>query len=255
MAAQVHHLVRRRESDVDAANSLHPRANRRKTTGARVTNEENARIVPLFRDFEGEGVAGPSCPAPRPERDHALTRLLADLIAAVGAGDRDSFTELYRMTSHRVFGLAVRMTRNRATAEEITQEVYLQAWSLAARYDERMASPMGWLMMLTHRRTVDRLRAEHSAAGRELVYAQLHLGRDHDVVLEAVEQRLDESAVQNCLSTLTPLQRETIALAYYGGRTYSEVAEHLGTPVPTVKTRIRDGLKRLAACLTGGDLR
>ncbi|MEU0544639.1 ECF RNA polymerase sigma factor SigK [Nocardia sp. NPDC005978] len=220
-----------------------------------MSDDENAKVVPLFREAGDDPGAGPSCAAVRPGRDEDLIRRLTVLLAAVGGGDRDAFTELYRLTSHRVFGLAVRMTRNRATAEEIAQEVYLQAWSMAERYDERVSSPMGWLMMLTHRRTVDRIRAENSAAGREIAYGHLYLGRDHDAVSEAVEQRFEENAVLHCLETLTPLQRETIALAYYGGRTYAEVADHLGTPVPTVKTRIRDGLKRLAACLTGGDLR
>ncbi|SUA72736.1 Sigma-K factor [Nocardia otitidiscaviarum] len=220
-----------------------------------MTEDEHSTVVPLFRDLEQTAVAQPSCPADRPGRDRELAERLVGLLAAVGGGDRAAFTELYRLTSHRVYGLALRMLRNRSTAEEITQEVYLQAWSLAGRYDERMASPMGWLMMLTHRRAVDRIRMERSATGRESAYGHLHLGRDHDVVLEAVEQSLDEGAVRSCLETLTPLQRETLALAYYSGRTYSEVADHLDTPVPTVKTRIRDGLERLAACLTGGDLR
>lgn len=254
MVTHVHPVLRRRETDVDAANPVHPGRNWRNTAGASVMEEENSHVVPLLRDLGDESAAGPSCPVGAPERDEELTQRLTELVMAVGGGDRDAFTELYRLTSHRVFGLALRMSRNRATAEEVTQEVYLQAWSLAARYDERMSSPMGWLMMLAHRRSVDRIRVEHSAAGRDIAYGQLHLGRDHDVVLEAVEQRFDERAVQGCLATLTPIQRETIALAYYGGRTYAEVAEQLGTPVPTVKTRIRDGLKRLAACLTGGDL-
>lgn len=174
-------------------------------------------------------------------------------MVAVGGHDRAAFTELYRLTSHRVFGLALRMLGNRSTAEEVTQEVYLQTWVLADRYDASISSPMGWLMMLTHRRAVDRIRMDRSAVEREMVFGHLHLGQDRDVVLEEVEQSHDERAVQDCMDALTPLQRETISLAYYGGRTYSEVAEHLGAPVPTVKTRIRDGLKRLADCLLGPD--
>ncbi|WP_460724204.1 sigma-70 family RNA polymerase sigma factor [Nocardia heshunensis] len=193
----------------------------------------------------------PACPAERPNPDELLAHRLTELIVAVGAGDRVAFTELYRLTSHRVFGLALRMLGNRFTAEEVTQEVYLQTWVLAERYDAAMSTPMGWLMMLTHRRSVDRIRIERSATDREIAFGQLHLDQDRDVVLEEVEQIQDEQEVLRCLDALTPLQRETISLAYYGGRTYSEVAEHLGAPVPTVKTRIRDGLKRLADCLLG----
>ncbi|WP_187683064.1 sigma-70 family RNA polymerase sigma factor [Nocardia wallacei] len=176
-------------------------------------------------------------------------RSLEDLLAAAGDGDRDAFAMFYRQTGHRVRGLALSMLRNSATAEEIAQEVYLQVWSLAGRYDPRRSSPMGWLMMLTHRRVVDRVRVDRAAAGRESVFGQRHSGRAHDTVFEAVDQRLDEQAVRHCLCTLTALQRESIVLAYYGGLTYLQVSERLQTPLATVKARIREGLRRLAAGL------
>ncbi len=211
--------------------------------------EEGARVIRLAH-YEAEAV--PSCPA-RPERDSDNSRLLGRLIIGIAHRDRDAFTEFYRMTSHRVFGLALRMLHNRAAAEEITQEVYLQTWSHAERYDQRLASPIGWLMMLTHRRAVDRLRADISIAGRETLYGRTRTERERDVVIESVEERDDRRAVQHCLGTLTELQRESIELAYYGGLTYPDVADRLGTPVATVKSRIRDGLKRLRTCLTGSD--
>lgn len=167
----------------------------------------------------------------------------------MGDGDRDAFAMFYRRTSHRVCGLALSMMRNPATAEEVAQEVYIQVWSLAGRYDPRMSSPLGWLMMLTHRRVVDRIRVDRAAAGRESVFGQRHSGRAHDTVFEAVDQRLEEQAVRHGLHTLTTLQRESIVLAYYGGLTYVEVSERLQTPLATVKARIREGLKRLAADL------
>lgn len=183
--------------------------------------------------------------------DRATQRRLAGLLAAAGDGDREAFTRFYRETSPRVFGLARRILRSPAAAEEATQEVYLQVWSAAARYDPDRSSAIGWLMMITHRRAVDRVRAEESAAGREIVYGHTHLGRDHDIVSETVDQRLDEQAVRDCLEVLTSTQREALALAYYSGRTYREVADHLESPLPTVKSRIRDGLKRLQSCLAG----
>ncbi|WP_305091565.1 ECF RNA polymerase sigma factor SigK [Prescottella sp. R16] len=176
--------------------------------------------------------------------------VLAELLGAVAGGDRDAFAEFYDHTSARVFGLAVRVLRNPALAEELTQEVYLQVWtSTAQQYDPALGSPIGWLMTLTHRRSVDRVRAEQSATDRNHVYGAAHLGRDHDTVSEEVEQRLDEQQVADCLGTLTDTQREAIDLAYYGGRTYREVADHLDLALPTVKSRIRDGLIRLKNCL------
>ncbi|WP_405177665.1 ECF RNA polymerase sigma factor SigK [Nocardia sp. NBC_01377] len=205
----------------------------------------------VVRQSQDGGADGESCPVRPPGDGPEHTRRLVELLAAVAKGDRDAFTEFYRATSHRVFGLSVRILRSHAASEEITQEVYLQAWTLAERYDPRLSSPMGWLMTLTHRRAVDRVRREESAATRDIAYGHRHLGRDHDVVAEAVDQRLDTQSVLDCLEVLTDVQRESVALAYYSGRTYPEVAEHLSVPLPTVKSRIRDGLKRLANCLSG----
>ncbi|WP_216894521.1 ECF RNA polymerase sigma factor SigK [Nocardia alni] len=205
----------------------------------------------------GEGHAGAgdaepdACPVHRAEPDPEVGRRLTELLRGIAGGDRESFTQFYRGTHDRVFGLALRILRRAAAAEEITQEIYLYVWNSAAQYDSRLASPIGWLMMLTHRRAVDRVRLESSATTRDLAYGHRQLGRDHDIVAEAVNQRADEQAVVQCLDALTGTQRETVALAYYGGRTYAEVAEHLGIPLNTVKTRIRDGLKRLRNCLTG----
>lgn len=178
---------------------------------------------------------------------------LAELLGCVGRGDRAAFTELYEATSPRVFGVAVRILRNGSIAEEIAQEVYLQVWMLADRYDSALSSPIGWLIMLTHRRAVDRVRADESARGREATYGHIHRGRDHDMVAEVALQHFDEQSVVESLADLTSKQREAIALAFYSDRSYREVAEYLDVPLPTVKTRIRDGLKRLELCLAGSD--
>ncbi|UGT44953.1 ECF RNA polymerase sigma factor SigK [Nocardia yamanashiensis] len=212
---------------------------------------DEQRGFPVGLDAPADETTGPSCPATRPRVDPEDARRLIRLLAAIAEGDRDAFTEFYRATHHRVFGLALRVLRRPASAEEITQEVYIHVWNAAGSYDAALAGPMGWLMMLTHRRSVDRVRVEASATSRDLAYGHRHLGRDHDIVAETVGQRSDERAVVDCLEVLTATQRETLALAYYGGRTYAEVAAHLGIPLNTVKTRIRDGLKRLQNCLTG----
>ncbi|WP_024801686.1 ECF RNA polymerase sigma factor SigK [Nocardia sp. BMG51109] len=195
----------------------------------------------------------PSCPVPGPDGDgnEGGQRELRLLLDATGTGDRDAFTRFYRATNPRVFGLALRIVRNRTAAEEITQEVYLQVWSTAYRFDPKRATPIGWLMMIAHRRAVDRVRTEKTAFHRDTVYGHTHLGRDHDVVEETVGQQLEEQAVVHCLDTLTSTQREAVALAYYSGRTYREVSQHLDVPLATIKSRIRDALKRLHTCLSG----
>ncbi|BDU08605.1 sigma-70 family RNA polymerase sigma factor [Nocardia cyriacigeorgica] len=203
-------------------------------------------VGPVLPDDLSEA---PACPARHGNGE--VRRRLDGLLKSTAAGDREAFTHFYRETSPRVFGLALRVLRSPTAAEETTQEVFLQVWSSAERYDPALSSPIGWLMMITHRRAVDRVRSESSAAGRDAVYGHTHLGRDHDIVAETVGQRMDEQAVRDCLDTLTATQREALALAYYSGRTYREVADHLASPLPTIKSRIRDGLKRLQDCLTG----
>ncbi|MFE3194091.1 sigma-70 family RNA polymerase sigma factor [Nocardia sp. NPDC059240] len=178
-----------------------------------------------------------------------LSHRLAGLLTEVGRGDSDAFTTLYRLTHHRVLGFAGWVLHDRSAAEDVAQEVFLQVWSQAGRYDASMASPMGWIKMLTHRRAVDRVRSESSATRRDVLYGETHIHRDHDTVLEVVEQHFEEREVARCLDTLTERQRESIVLAYYGGQSYDEIAVRLGTRPSTVKTRIRDGLRRLSARL------
>lgn len=207
--------------------------------------------LPFIGPVVPDHLAGERAACPVRHGNGEVRRKLDGLLKSTAAGDQEAFTHFYRETSPRVFGLALRVLRSPAAAEETTQEVFLQVWSSAERYDPALSSPIGWLMMITHRRAVDRVRSESSAAGREIVYGHAHLGRDHDIVAETVGQRMDEQAVRDCLDTLTSTQREAVALAYYSGRTYREVADHLASPLPTVKSRIRDGLKRLQDCLTG----
>lgn len=130
-------------------------------------------------------------------------------------------------------------------AEEISQEVYLQAWISAHRYDDTRSAPMTWLMMLTHRRAVDLVRSEQASTDRDSTYGASDFQPGHDTVIEQIDQKLDHQSVRDNLAKLTALERESIALAYYGDRTYREVADLLGIPLPTVKSRIRCGLKQL----------
>jgi RNA polymerase sigma-70 factor (ECF subfamily) len=128
------------------------------------------------------------------------------------------------------------------------QEVLLEVWRTAARFDPAAGSAGAWITMLAHRRAVDRVRSQQRAAQREsrsAVAAEV----GYDEVAEAVEASLDRERVRRCLDGLTELQRESVTLAYYGGYSYREVAQLLGVAVGTVKTRMRDGLIRLRDCL------
>lgn len=174
---------------------------------------------------------------------------LFGLLARIAQHDQSAFAEFYAQTSRRVYGLARRVLIDPELSQDTTQEVYLQVWNLADRFNPDAGSPMAWLMTLAHRRAVDRVRSEQSSTDREARYGAAMQVKDHDDVVDTVTQRLEAEAVVKCLKTLTETQQESVRLAYYGGLTYREVAEKLDVAVPTIKSRIRDGLIRLKTCL------
>ncbi|MFF3228918.1 ECF RNA polymerase sigma factor SigK [Nocardia suismassiliense] len=174
------------------------------------------------------------------------TSELTALLIRCGQGpDQQAFVEHYDRTSVRVFGLVLRVVHDRDYAEDITQEVYVQVWRTASNFDPMKGSAITWLLTLAHRRAVDRVRAERASCDREFDYGIKALGREFDEVAEQVERTLEQQAVLGGLASLTAAQREAITLAYYDGRTYAEVAHYLGIGLPTVKSRIREGLRRL----------
>ena len=170
---------------------------------------------------------------------------LAQLLTRCGRGDEAAFADLYDATSRRVHGLVLRVVRDPAQSEEVTQEVYLQAWHTAARYDETKGSALAWLMTLAHRRAVDRVRSAEAASRQDTTYHHRTQAVPHDTTAEAAESSIEARRVRTALAELTSIQREALELAYFGGYTHTEVATMLDLPVGTAKTRIRDGLIRL----------
>jgi len=174
---------------------------------------------------------------------------LEDLLSLVAAGDRSAFADFYDETSARVYGMVLRVLRDPGYSEEVTQEVYLQVWRDAARFRADQGTPLSWLLTIAHQRAVDRVRAEASASDRDSRYGLRELVEITAGVEEEVLTREAGRRARECLATLTALQAQAVSLAYYEGFTYREVADRLTVALPTVKSRIRDGLKRLRGCL------
>jgi RNA polymerase sigma-70 factor (ECF subfamily) len=164
-------------------------------------------------------------------------------------GDEAAFEQLYALVSAPVWGVVLRVVRDPAQSEEVSQEVLVELWRTAPRYDPTMGSALTWVLTLAHRRAVDRVRSSQARRVREDRYGVESLERDFDEVADTVTTNLEREQLRRCLGSLTTLQRESVELAYYGGRTYTEVAELLNTPLGTVKTRLRDGLIRLRDCV------
>jgi RNA polymerase sigma-70 factor (ECF subfamily) len=171
------------------------------------------------------------------------------LLGHVARGDEAAFEQLYAVVSAPVWGVVLRVLRDPAQSEEVAQEVFLELWRTAPRYDLTMGTALTWVLTLAHRRAVDRVRSAQARRVREDRYGVESVERDYDQVADTATTNLERQQVRRCLATLTPLQQESIELAYYGGRTYTDVATLLNIPLGTVKTRLRDGLIRLRDCL------
>lgn len=171
------------------------------------------------------------------------------LVAQVARGDSGAFERLYDLLGPAVYGMARRVVRDPNRAEDIAQEAFLEVWRKAPRFDISRGSAKTWVMTIAHRRAVDAVRRNESQKKYDG-----HATRD-EVSLEEPTDALirdqEHQAVRSCLETLTELQLESVRLAYFNGYTYPEVAALLGKPLPTVKTRMRDGLIRLRDCLEG----
>lgn len=171
------------------------------------------------------------------------------LLVTAARGDQAAFASLYDRIAPVVHGVVRRVVRDPAQSEEVTQEVMVEVWRTAVRFDPDRGAARTWILTMAHRRAIDRVRAEQASRNRTQRVASRQHARDFDDVSERVEVDLEHEQVRGALGALTDLQRQAVELAYYQGYTYREVAELLDTPLGTVKTRMRDGLIRLRDAL------
>jgi RNA polymerase sigma-70 factor, ECF subfamily len=185
-------------------------------------------------------------PGPAPTLDSSD----AELLARVGEGDREAFEQLYRRYVRPLFGLALRRLGDRGHAEDAVQEAFAAIWRSASTYRPERGAAGGWLYTVARNAIVDRLRRNGLATDAELP----ELASSEPGPPEQAEDSYVSWRVHRALEELQPREREVIELAYWSGMSQSEVADYLGLPLGTVKTRTRSGLARLASLLEGEEL-
>ncbi len=196
-------------------------------------------------------------PADWSERSRDLSRLLA----RAGLGDRAAFATLYERTSSHLFAVVLRINRDRAQAEEILQEVYVNVWRAASTFDAAQSQPLTWLTSIARNRAIDSLRRDQTQPRLRTVSPTID-GReseDEDVYdtvadeapgpLDLLSRAADARALAACIDQLSALQRQSVALAFYQGLSHAEVAEQLRQPLGTVKAWVRRSLMTLKSCL------
>lgn len=201
----------------------------------------------------------PPLTTPKAAAAHAPS--LERLIELVGLGQRAAFSALYETTSAQLFGVVLRINPDRAQAEEVLQEVYVNVWRSAVGYDAARAQPMTWLTSIARNGAIDSLRrARARGQGLNMSLTAPNDDGDEDPVerlvsdgpgaLELLQQAADARAVTRCIEALSSEQKQCVALAYYQGLSHREIADQLVEPLGTVKSWLRRALLALKDCLT-----
>jgi RNA polymerase sigma-70 factor (ECF subfamily) len=165
-----------------------------------------------------------------------------DLLVLVGQGNKAAFAALYDRTAPRVMGLVKRVLIDPAQSEEVTQDVFLELWQHAARFDPGKGKAASWLLTMAHRRAIDRVRASQSSRDRDLAVGIRDFHDTVDDVESTVETTMETRRIRQAMASLTVNQQQALEMTYFQGLTNVEAAATAGIPVGTMKTRLRDAL-------------
>ncbi len=182
--------------------------------------------------------------------DKPADGILEHLMLSVGDGNRKAFAELYDLTSIRVLGLTRRVLCNPSDAEEVTQDVFLEIWRRAVRFDPSRGSALNWILMIAHSRAVDKVRSSQASRHRDHCYAQQTTHSEAGTDLNYITRASNVEQLRTALPGLTSVRREALTLAFFSDQSYREASATLKIPVPTFKSRVRDGLIALKIALT-----
>ena len=174
---------------------------------------------------------------------------LAEAIGRIAKGDRKALEFVYRATSAKLFGICLRISGDRGEAEDALQDVYVNLWNAAGRFDAARASPVSWLAVFARNRTIDRLRRRRRVDASAPIEAAEHVADDAPLAEEALLAGEENARLHTCLETLEKRQRGVIRTAFFDGVTYADLAARQDVPLGTVKSWVRRGLARLKLCL------
>ncbi|WP_128891941.1 sigma-70 family RNA polymerase sigma factor [Erythrobacter sp. HKB08] len=186
------------------------------------------------------------------EADTARAQL-TDAMVRLGQGERSALEQIYRATNVKLFGICLRILGDRKEAEDALQDVYVNLWRRADRFDPTRASPISWLATFARNRAVDRLRVGKVRGGAVPVEAAAELPDAMPLAEDMLIDAERSARVRTCLGELDERTGEAIRAAFYGGHTYAELAEAKDVPLGTMKSWIRRGLAKLKACLEKGE--
>lgn len=174
---------------------------------------------------------------------------LPELLSRVARRDQAAFAELYRATSSKLYGVILRISGRRETADEILQEVYVKIWHRAGDFNPAQGSPISWMAAIARNRTLDEIRRRKPITA-ELSEEALQLADPGILASEAVERSEDYQRLERCLDGLDPEKQAMVRLAYLDGWSREQLAQKFNAPVPTIKTWLHRSLKVLKDCLS-----